>query len=55
VSNNSLALDKEANTRVSRALGGERESSLRRENLGILVTFICKVDKKRIRKMREKV
>jgi hypothetical protein len=55
VSNGSLALDIEANTRVSGALGGERESSLYRENLGILVAFIYKVDKKRIRKIREKV
>jgi hypothetical protein len=42
VSDSSLALDWEADDRVGGALGGERESSLRRDclNLGILVAFV---------------
>lgn len=55
VSDGSLALDGEADARVGGALGVERENSLRREHLGILVAFIWKADKKRIGKMREKV
>lgn len=41
VTDSSLALDREADARVDGALGGERESSLRRDCLipGILVTF----------------
>jgi hypothetical protein len=56
VSDGSLVLDGEADARVGGALGGERESSLRRDclNPGILVAFVLQKRTRRGLRRRER-